>query len=125
MIDVRTPAGNVPHCHTCGDNHCVERASGDGVYLCSSCADTLRWFRETIARNRGIRGELVTLASSLADDLVPDSFAMIEMVVAIENEFRVPIAFDEALELETVGDAIRHIETHCRDGRPLPRSADA
>jgi len=101
----------VAKCCTCGDRSGTAKAEDSGLPLCRACADRLRWFRGFIAQKRGIRGDLVTMNSSLANDLVPDSFDMIEMVVALEKEFHVQITFDDAIEFETVADAIRHIRT--------------
>jgi len=105
---------NLAECSLCGHSDPTGSDNGD---LCGHCSDILHWLRRHIAETRSVRQELIRLDSSLPNDLMADSFDMIEMVVAIEKQFGVPITFDEALELHTVADAIRHIQTRRREGK--------
>ena len=96
-------------CHVCQTQTAPARPGGAETGICDRCHESYTWFCEHVARTRGMRQELVLLESSLANDLIPDSFDLIETIVAIEKRFGVTITYDQAIELETVADAIRYI----------------
>ena len=96
-------------CHVCQTQTSRARQGGADTQICDRCQETYTWLCEHVARTRGIRQELVLLESSLANDLIPDSFDLIETVVEMEKRFGVTISYEQALELETVADAIRYI----------------
>jgi acyl carrier protein len=60
----------------------------------------------------GIDGESITPESSLIDDLNADSLDMVELVMAMEQEFGISIPDEEAERIKTVGDAIEFIKTN-------------
>ena len=53
----------------------------------------------------------VTPASHFVRDLGAESIQSIELVAAFEEEFDIEMDQDEALAVQTVGDAIAYIET--------------
>ena len=50
--------------------------------------------------------------SSFIEDLGADSLDIVELVMAMEEEFEVEIPDEEAENIKTVGDAIHYINTH-------------
>lgn len=60
----------------------------------------------------GIEGDTVTPESSLIDDLNADSLDMVELVMAMEQEFGISIPDEEAERIKTVGDAIAFIKAN-------------
>ncbi len=64
---------------------------------------------ETLGETQKLEAE-VTWDSKLADDLMLDSLAMVELVMFLEECFNVEIPDEEAGEIVTVGDAIEVIK---------------
>ena len=54
--------------------------------------------------------EQVTLEASFADDLDADSLDLVELVMALEEEFDVTVEEEELEDIETVGAAFAMIE---------------
>ncbi len=54
--------------------------------------------------------EEVTFEAKFIEDLGADSLDQVELLMALEEEFNVDID-DEANDIETVGDAIKYIES--------------
>lgn len=65
--------------------------------------------KEIVAEQLGINEEDITAESSLSEDLGADSLDVIELVMAIEEEFEIEISDDEADKFETVKDLIDFI----------------
>ena len=59
---------------------------------------------EIIAEQLGINEDDITAESSLSEDLGADSLDIVEVVMALEEEFEVDISDDEAEKCDTVGD---------------------
>jgi len=72
--------------------------------------EVFEWLREKISQTRRIRAENVRMDSSLAEDLVPDSFELIELVCEIEKKFGFSIDFDEFADIQSVGDVVEYIQ---------------
>ncbi|MGY8768245.1 MAG: acyl carrier protein [Pirellulales bacterium] len=70
-----------------------------------------KWIQNEIAQNRHLPLEAVQLDSILADDLLPDSFEMIELVSVIESEFKIRIKYEQTSELQTVSDLVQLIDS--------------
>ncbi|MFD7510117.1 acyl carrier protein [Streptomyces sp. NPDC059853] len=58
----------------------------------------------------GVPAADVTPEKHLVDDLGIDSLALIEIAVAVGEEFRIELSDDELKELRTVRDVVLHIE---------------
>lgn len=54
--------------------------------------------------------EPITPETSFESDLGADSLAMVELVMALEEEFGIDIPDEDAESIKTVGEAVRHIE---------------
>jgi acyl carrier protein len=66
--------------------------------------------KEVIARELKIEPEKITLDSAFVDDLGADSLDMVELVMALEEEFGIQIDDEEAQKIRTVRDAVEYIE---------------
>ena len=53
--------------------------------------------------------EDVTPEASFTDDLEADSLDIVELVMALEEEFDIEIPDEAAEQITTVGDAVKHI----------------
>ena len=68
--------------------------------------------KSIIAEQLGVGEEEIKPASSFIEDLGADSLDIVELVMAMEEEFEVEIPDDEAENIKTVGDAINYINNH-------------
>ena len=66
---------------------------------------------EIIVEQLGVKPEEVVPEASFVDDLGADSLDTVELVMALEEEFGIEIPDEDAEKIQTVGDAIRYIET--------------
>ena len=66
--------------------------------------------KQIIVERLDRKPEEVTPEARFVDDLNADSLDITEMIMALEEEFNINID-DEANQIETVGDAIRFIES--------------
>lgn len=68
--------------------------------------------RSLIAEQFSVGEESIDMDTSFADDLGADSLDVVELTMAIEEEFDVPEADEEILfKLVTVGDVFRYISS--------------
>ena len=70
--------------------------------------------REVIADHLGLSVDTVRTESSLAKDLGADSLDLMELLMAVEEEFRIEISEDEAERLKTVADVVAFVEKKTR-----------
>ncbi|HZI05366.1 MAG TPA: acyl carrier protein [Archangium sp.] len=68
--------------------------------------------KNIIADQLGVGEDEITPESSFIEDLGADSLDIVELVMAMEEEFEVEIPDEEAENIKTVGDAINYINTH-------------
>lgn len=65
-----------------------------------------------IVEQLGVDQNEVTPTASFADDLGADSLDLVELVMALEEEFKIEINDEEAEKIKTVQDATRYITEH-------------
>jgi acyl carrier protein len=63
-----------------------------------------------VAEQLGVEKEKITRDSNFVNDLGADSLDTVELVMELEEEFDINIADDAAEKIQTVGEAIGHIE---------------
>ena len=68
--------------------------------------------KSIIADQLGVGEDEIKAESSFIEDLGADSLDIVELVMAMEEEFEVEIPDEEAENIKTVGDAINYINTH-------------
>ncbi len=60
----------------------------------------------------GVAEEEVKPEASFVDDLGADSLDVVELVMALEEEFGVEIPDEDAEKIATVAEAVKYIEQH-------------
>ncbi|NJN67897.1 MAG: acyl carrier protein [Chloroflexaceae bacterium] len=65
-----------------------------------------------IAEQLGVDESKVVPDASFADDLNADSLDLVELIMAIEEEFGVEIPDDQAEKIETVAHALQYLKDH-------------
>lgn len=68
--------------------------------------------RSIIADQLGVNEEEIKTESRFVEDLGADSLDIVELIMAMEEEFETEIPDEEAEKIQTVGDVISYIETH-------------
>jgi acyl carrier protein len=66
--------------------------------------------RTLIAESIGVEEDEVTPEASFEEDLNVDRQELVDLMVAIEEEFEVKIPDDEMAAIATVGDAVDYLE---------------
>jgi acyl carrier protein len=66
--------------------------------------------KEVIVRELAVPESWVTESATFEGDLKADSLDVVELVMALEDEFDVDIPEDDAQDIQTVGDAVRYLE---------------
>ncbi len=66
--------------------------------------------RAIIAKQLGVKIEEVTPQAKFIDDLGADSLDTVEIVMALEEEFKIEIPDEDAEKMTNVGEAIKYIE---------------
>jgi acyl carrier protein len=65
---------------------------------------------EIIVEQLGVAREEEVPEASFIDDLGADSLDIVELVMAMEEEFDVEIPDDDAEKIQTIGDAISYLK---------------
>ena len=68
--------------------------------------------KSIIAEQLGVGEDEIKPESSFIEDLGADSLDIVELVMAMEEEFEVEIPDEEAEHIKTVSDAINYVNTH-------------
>ena len=69
--------------------------------------------QDLIAEQFALDADEVTMDSSFVDDLGADSVDLVELVMAMEEEFEIDEIPEEDLQsLKTVGDCVRYLSSH-------------
>ena len=65
--------------------------------------------RDLVAEQLGVDSKEMTPEANILDDLGADSLDVVEMVMAIEEEFDIEIADEDAEGMRTVGDVESYV----------------
>ncbi len=68
--------------------------------------------KKIVVEQLDVKEEEVTNEASFVDDLGADSLDTVELVMALEEEFKTEIPDDEAENITTVDQAINYINAH-------------
>ncbi|HBJ25591.1 MAG TPA: acyl carrier protein [Ruminococcaceae bacterium] len=66
--------------------------------------------KELIAEQLDVKADDITETSNIQDDLGADSLDVVDLVMALEDEFDVEIPEDQVENIKTVGDIVKFIE---------------
>jgi acyl carrier protein len=133
IISSRTPEGDPNHCPICDALICIEPSQPAGDAPCPTCG-ALLWFVkisegirfhdsaeaapiterlfELIRKRLGAIRPPLTASTSFSEDVGIDSLDIVELVMALEEEFEVTISEEDAEQLKTVGEVIDFILRH-------------
>ena len=73
---------------------------------------TFEKVKEIIVEQLGVEGDDVTMEASFIDDLGADSLDIVELIMALEEEFDLEIPDEEAEKIATVGDVVDYIKNN-------------
>ena len=68
--------------------------------------------KNIIVEQLGASESSITLESSFIDDLGADSLDIVELIMALEEEFDIEIPDSDAEKVATVGDVVDYIKDH-------------
>jgi acyl carrier protein len=65
--------------------------------------------KKLVVEQLGVEEDDIAMESSFIDDLGADSLDIVELIMALEEEFSLEIPDNEAEKITTVGDAVGYI----------------
>lgn len=66
--------------------------------------------RDILAEQLGVDAEDISLETNIMKDLEADSLDVVEIIMAIEDEFEIEIPDEDAEQLQTVAGIVKYIE---------------
>src|ERR1700747_551071 len=75
-------------------------------------ADVESRVREIISEQLGVAATEVTPEASFIEDLGADSLDIVELVMALEEQYGIEISDEDAEKIRTVKDVVNYIEAH-------------
>ena len=83
-----------------------------GGELIMSSEEVLEKVKGIIVEQLGVSENSVTEEASFIDDLGADSLDIVELIMALEEEFDLQIPDSEAEKISTVGDVVEYIKNN-------------
>ena len=77
-----------------------------------SSEEILEKVKKIIVEQLGVADTSVTMEASFIDDLGADSLDIVELIMALEEEFDIEIPDSDAEKVVTVGDVVDYIKDH-------------
>jgi acyl carrier protein len=75
-------------------------------------ADTFERIKKIIVDLLGVDEDQVTMEARFREDMEADSLDLVELIMAIEEEFDGQISDEEAQQITTVGQAVAYVDEH-------------
>lgn len=75
-------------------------------------ATTLERVQAIVVDRLGVDADKVTESAEFIGDLEADSLDLVEVIMAMEQEFDLEIKDEDAENIRTVGDAVKYIDEH-------------
>ena len=70
--------------------------------------------KKIIIEQLEVAPDKIKMEASFSDDLKADSLAVVELVLALEEQFKIEIPDEDTEKIKTVGDAINYIKGHAK-----------
>lgn len=71
--------------------------------------------KEIIADKLSVEADEITMESSFIDDLGADSLDIVELIMALEDEFDMEIPDEQAEKISTVANVVEYIREHTEE----------
>ena len=71
--------------------------------------------KKIIVEQLGVEDNEVIPSASFTEDLNADSLDLVELIMSLEEEFKLQISDEDAEKITTVGEAEEYIEDHLRE----------
>ena len=68
-----------------------------------------------VSEKLGVDKDKVKIETSFIGDLGADSLDMVELLMNLEDQFKMTIPDEDAEKIKTVGDAVTYIQEHKKD----------
>ena len=78
----------------------------------TSKEDILAKLKPIIADQLGVDEAQVTEDASFTEDLNADSLDLVELIMSLEEQFKLQISDEDAEKITTVGEAVDYIQEH-------------
>ena len=80
-------------------------------------ASTFERVKDIVVELLGVEADRVTPEARFREDLEADSLDLVELIMAIEEEFNGEISDEEAQKITTVGEAVSYIDTRMQPSK--------
>ena len=70
--------------------------------------------KEIVSQQLDVDAAEIKDASAFIEDLGADSLAIVELVLAFEEQFEIDIPDEDTEKIRTVGDAVSYIQSHAK-----------
>ena len=77
-------------------------------------SDIEKKVKELICQQLEVSEDKLSPEASFIDDLKADSLAVVELVLAFEEAFKIEIPDEDTEQIKTVGDAVNYIKSHVK-----------
>jgi acyl carrier protein len=71
--------------------------------------------KQIIADKLSLEEDEITMEASFIDDLGADSLDLVELIMALEDEFDMEIPDEEVENISTVADVVEYIKAHSEE----------
>jgi acyl carrier protein len=75
-------------------------------------SDTLERVRTIVVDLLGVDPDQVTMEAKFREDLEADSLDLVELIMALEEEFEGTISDEEAQQIKTVAEVVEYVNKH-------------
>jgi acyl carrier protein len=75
-------------------------------------ADTFERVKKIIVDLLGVEEDQVTMEARFREDMEADSLDLVELIMALEEEFDGQISDEDAQKITTVGQVVAYVEEH-------------
>ena len=72
---------------------------------------TFEKVQKQLAEQLNVKAETITMETDIMKDLKADSIDVVEMIMTLEEDFKITIPEDKASQLKTVGDIVTFIDS--------------